>query len=71
MIEGDLKMEIKSFDLNTNCRYVLVSAIAKRARQIMMESLKNGDDRAIRAVYLAVKEIEQGKLKIEKSNKAV
>ncbi|MGE5557961.1 MAG: DNA-directed RNA polymerase subunit omega [Bacillota bacterium] len=58
-----MENHLKKVDLH--CRYILVSAIAKRARQIMMDSLKNGDDKAMRAVYLAQKEIEQGKLHVE------
>lgn len=43
------------------CRYTLVTAVAKRARQLLNDQERLGDDKP---VSLAVEELNKGRLKI-------
>ncbi len=43
------------------CRYMLVSAVAKRARQLLTDADKQGD---AKAVSIAIEEFHNGTLKI-------
>lgn len=47
-------------------RYSLVTAAAKRARKILEEDKEN-EDKTVKAVSLALEEIGDGKIKIEKA----
>ncbi len=60
MFNPDLKNVLK----NHLSRYSLVTATAKRARQISDESLENGEIMVEKPVSIALDEIVEGKYKV-------
>ena len=51
-------------------RYTLVTAAAKRARNILEEE-KMDEEKTIKAVTIALEEIDSGKIKVEKTNTGI
>ena len=51
---------------HVDSRYTLVTASAKRARKILEEE-QSSDEKSIKAVTTALREIYSGKIKIEKT----
>lgn len=54
---------------NVDSRYSLVTAAAKRARKILEEEQSN--DRSIKAVSIALEEINAGKIKVERTKTGI
>jgi DNA-directed RNA polymerase subunit omega len=55
---------------HVDSRYTLVTAAAKRARKILEEE-KPEDERSIKAVSIALQEIKDGKIKIERTKTGI
>lgn len=51
-------------------RYILVTAAAKRARKILEEE-KNNEEKSVKAVSIALEEICDGKIKVEKTKAGI
>lgn len=51
-------------------RYTLVTAAAKRARQII-ETEKADEDKTLKAVSIALEEINAGKIKVERTKAGI
>ena len=62
MINPSLDELIKQVD----SRYTLVTVAAKRARRLLEEVDQQGDERSVKAVSIALEEIQAGKIKIER-----
>lgn len=55
---------------HVDSRYTLVTAAAKRARRILEEE-RADDERTIKAVSIALEEIKDGKIKIERTKTGI
>lgn len=55
---------------HVDSRYTLVTASAKRARKILEEA-KTDEEKTIKAVTIALEEINNGKLKIERTKSGI
>lgn len=55
---------------HVDSRYTLVTAAAKRARRIMEEA-KTDEETTIKAVTIALEEINTGKIKIERTKTGI
>ena len=62
MINPSLDELIKQVD----SRYTLVTVAAKRARRLLEEVDQQSDERSVKAVSIALEEIQAGKIKIER-----
>jgi len=51
-------------------RYTLVTAAAKRARQLI-ETEKSDEDKTLQAVSIALEEINAGKIKVERAKAGI
>lgn len=57
---------IDELEKKAGCRYILVSAVSKRARQLLAKPDKPSDDVAL---AIAVEELDSDKLKIREARK--
>lgn len=55
---------------HVDSRYTLVTAAAKRARKILEEE-RPEEERSIKAVSLALREVRNGKIKIERTKTGI
>jgi DNA-directed RNA polymerase subunit omega len=55
---------------HVDSRYTLVTAAAKRARRILEEE-RADDERSVKAVTVALEEINAGKIKIERTKTGI